>query len=64
MDWLLAHQDDPDIDDPVDEPKGHSLKSGEGEEDASSAATDATPMSLYCVECGVIHLRSSHFQLQ
>lgn len=41
MDWLLEHQDDPDIDDPFEAPQGHKLGSATSEEkDASSMETD------------------------
>jgi len=39
MDWLLAHADDPDIDEPYEAPKGHTLGSSSTETKADEGAT-------------------------
>lgn len=42
MDWLFAHENDPDIDDPFEEPKGHSLNDpGTGDTPQESASSEA-----------------------
>ncbi|KAK2184367.1 hypothetical protein NP493_269g03073 [Ridgeia piscesae] len=60
MDWLFSHTDDPDIDDPFEAPKGHTL--GAPPDEASVAAegtaertcedADPTAQSLKCDDCG------------
>lgn len=64
MDWLFAHEDDPDIDDPFVAPEGHVLgvtpetsdvNMGGGGEPGTSEETGETPQqakSLKCDECG------------
>ncbi|CAG5133023.1 unnamed protein product, partial [Candidula unifasciata] len=68
MDWLFAHDGDPDIDEPFEAPKGHIL-SEEPSSDSAAVASEATPdeavdngdgetvlqaKSLKCDECGKI----------
>ena len=56
MDWLLAHQDDPDIDEPYVAPQGHVLSSTDDQpsgDDAASkeaAASDA-PVQAKSLKC-------------
>jgi len=62
MDWLFAHADDPDINEPFDAPKGNVLGKEPGSEPSTAAAeagsTDAAgaedlqARSLKCNECG------------
>ncbi|XP_022334807.2 UBX domain-containing protein 1-like [Crassostrea virginica] len=60
MDWLFAHEDDPDIDEPYEAPKGVTLGK-QGDETGPSAPTEASPeaggeqaqaRSLKCDVCG------------
>lgn len=60
MDWLLAHQDDPDIDEPFVAPQGHVLTStGEREGEQSSAGDNTskeasgndTPVQAKSLKC-------------
>jgi len=44
MDWLFAHSDDPDIDEPYEAPKGHTLGSASTETKAEGSEEAATPM--------------------
>lgn len=62
MDWIIAHEDDPDIDVPLDvkNPEGNVLgaapvhEGGESSEEASGGIKDPPPQarSLKCDECG------------
>ncbi|CAI8049983.1 UBX domain-containing protein 1 [Geodia barretti] len=59
MDWLLAHQDDPDIDDPFTPPQGHTLGQATGESSTGGESTaeseeppPSQPQSLKCDDCG------------
>jgi hypothetical protein len=61
MDWLLAHQDDPDIDDPFTPPQGHTLGQATGESSTGGESTAESqgpppsqpqPQSLKCDDCG------------
>ncbi|XP_059149688.1 UBX domain-containing protein 1-like [Physella acuta] len=71
MDWLFAHSDDPDIDEPVEAPKDNIL--GKAEEAAAETSetspgeTEGTdqaeqPKSLKCDECG--KLLKSEIEMQ
>lgn len=52
MDWLFAHQDDPDIDDPLPEgSSGHQLGESEAAEGGQSDQS-AQPKSIKCDDCG------------
>ena len=56
MDWLLAHQDDPDIDEPYVAPQGHVLSSTNEEpsgDDAAckEAAASDTPVQAKSLKC-------------
>ncbi|KAI0212724.1 UBX domain-containing protein 1 [Lamellibrachia satsuma] len=58
MDWLFSHADDPDIDDPFEAPKGHTLgnppdeASATAEGETTSEGGDPTAQSLKCDDCG------------
>ena len=53
MDWLFAHSDDPDIDDPYEAPKGHRLTDEPAASDGATGAGEAaSAASLKCDECG------------
>ncbi|XP_065919775.1 UBX domain-containing protein 1-A-like [Dysidea avara] len=62
MDWLLAHQDDPDIDEPYVAPQGHVLSESSTEspsqgDNGTGASGSDTPLqakSLKCDDCGKI----------
>ena len=41
MDWLLAHQDDPDIDEPYVAPQGHVLSSTDEPRDEQPSGDDS-----------------------
>lgn len=58
MDWLLAHDSDPDIDDPFEAPKGHTLTDASEEAGPSDGNVEMLPAgdqplakSLKCDEC-------------
>ncbi|XP_050404145.1 UBX domain-containing protein 1 [Patella vulgata] len=56
MDWLFAHSDDPDIDEPMAPSKGHTLGETAGGDNPSSEEKSedapAEAKSLKCDECG------------
>jgi hypothetical protein len=57
MDWLFAHQDDPDIDEPYAPPQGHTLgqatgEGSSGERSEGGPQPPAQPQSLKCDDCG------------
>uniref|UniRef100_A0ABM0H0A5 UBX domain-containing protein 1-like n=1 Tax=Saccoglossus kowalevskii TaxID=10224 RepID=A0ABM0H0A5_SACKO len=62
MDWLFAHNEDPDIDEPYQAPKGHTLgdvatapSTEEASEEAQATEDGSTisqPKSLKCEDCG------------
>ncbi|XP_071800301.1 UBX domain-containing protein 1-like [Asterias amurensis] len=66
MDWLFAHSDDPDIDEPFQAPEGNKLggnetdqgtegsekQTGEGGDTPEEQGTPAQAKSLKCDECG------------
>ncbi|KAH9514237.1 UBX domain-containing protein 1, partial [Bulinus truncatus] len=50
MDWLLAHSDDPDIDEPFKEPKSYTL--GKGDETPENTVTkEEVPLQANCLKC-------------
>lgn len=51
MDWLFAHADDPDIDEPYQPPQGHRL-TDESSTPPQAAEAAGTAASLKCEECG------------
>lgn len=57
MDWLLAHQDDPDIDEPYVAPQGHVLSSTDDQssEDVANTNKDApgndAPVQAKSLKC-------------
>ena len=56
MDWLLAHESDPDIDEPYVAPQGHVLSSTDSQpsgDDAASkeAAGNETPAQAKSLKC-------------
>ena len=53
MDWLLAHQDDPDIDEPYVAPQGHVLSSEQptGDDTSKETAEDNTPVQARSLKC-------------
>ena len=55
MDWLLAHQDDPDIDEPYVAPQGHVLSSTSEQASGDGASKEAvgndTPVQAKSLKC-------------
>ncbi|ESO86202.1 hypothetical protein LOTGIDRAFT_207116 [Lottia gigantea] len=53
MDWLFAHSEDPDIDDPVEPSKGYTLgEAAGGDTPPENKETQEQAKSLKCDECG------------
>ena len=57
MDWLIAHQDDPDIDEPYVAPQGHVLSStaadqpSGGDTASKEAVASETPVQAKSLKC-------------
>lgn len=75
MDWLFAHEDDPDIDEPLDSTASEApatspdlvlrpgASSGEGEDDQKENPAAAAAKSLRCEECGKVLRSPDEMQL-